>query len=87
MVAIAVPIITSGQKDPVNITNRPARIIPAEAKASFLQHMKALRKFMSLCWCLYIINATLELPASDITPIIEIVPPVNSDSPIKLRYA
>ena len=31
------PILISGQKDPEKITNKPAKIIPAEAIASFLQ--------------------------------------------------
>ena len=72
MAAMAPPIMMSGQEASKYHTNRPARIIPAEAKASFLQQINALMKFMSLCWCLYIMNATLVLPANDITPIIEI---------------
>ena len=42
------PIIISGQTDPVNITNTPARIIPAEAIASFLQHINFKSAFI---WC------------------------------------
>ena len=76
----------SGQNDPVNITSKPARIIPADAIASFLQHIKALKKFISLCWCLYIMNATLVLPINDNNPTKEIIPPVSCDIPITPRY-
>ena len=76
----------SGQKDFVKITNNPASTIPAHAIASFRQHIKALLKFISLCWCLYIMNATLVLPINDNNPTKEIIPPVSCDIPIMPRY-